>query len=385
MTSRQRLLKALANEKPDRLPATTHTLQKYYLDTYENGASFADFFETHRLDPIDWIRPFKPDETRGQYWSDPATTGYDGIVSDDWRITAEGLPDSQYETVRYTIATPEGNLSMILQSNEYTHWVKEHLLKESHELDLIRKYAPHFVCDTEEVEAHAAAIGETGIVRSVMPVFDIYGQPGCWQDAAVLLGIEKLIYATFDDPQWVKELLAFLRDRKLSYIHSMQNTPIDVIELGGGDASTTVISPGIFQEFVAPFDAPLIDAAHKAGQKIVYHTCGGMMPILEDIAAMNPDAMETFTPPGMGADVDLAEAHARIGEKVCFIGGFDQGYYLWRSTPEETYAEVKRCFEAAGRDGGYIIAPSDHFFDAKPELIDAFSAAAADCTYETEG
>ena len=32
------------------------------------------------------------------------------------------------------------------------------------------------------------------------------------------------------------------------------------------------------------------------------------MPILENIAAMKPDAMETFTPVGMGADVDLAEA-----------------------------------------------------------------------------
>ena len=49
----------------------------------------------------------------------------------------------------------------------------------------------------------------------------------------------------------------------------------------------------------------LISAAHEAGQKIVYHTCGGMMPILEDIAAMKPDAMETFTPPAMGGDTIL--------------------------------------------------------------------------------
>ena len=31
------------------------------------------------------------------------------------------------------------------------------------------------------------------------------------------------------------------------------------------------------------------------------------MPILSNIAAMKPDAMETFTPPGMGGNVDLAE------------------------------------------------------------------------------
>ena len=62
---------------------------------------------------------------------------------------------------------------------------------------------------------------------------------------------------------------------------------------------------------MAPYDCELIQLAHAAGQRIAYHTCGGMMPILELIAAMEPDAMETFTPKGMGGDVDLAQAKAR--------------------------------------------------------------------------
>jgi hypothetical protein len=35
-----------------------------------------------------------------------------------------------------------------------------------------------------------------------------------------------------------------------------------------------------------------------------------MMPILERIVDMGPDDMETFTPPGIGGDVDLREAEA---------------------------------------------------------------------------
>ena len=381
MTPRERLLTALANEKPDRLPATTHTVQQYYLDTYEKGCSIREFFSRHGLDRIDWIYPFMPDPADGQYWSDPAATGYDGIVSDDWRVSAVALSGSEYPTTRFTVSTPEGELTMVKQKNAYTQWVTEHLIKEKSDLDIIAKYAPHFVCDRQMVAEHAEAIGDEGIVRTYIPVFDIYGQPGCWQDAAVLYGIERLIMETFDDPGWVKELLGVLQQRKLTYIRSMAGAPIDINELGGGDASTTVISPAIFNEFVAPFDTPLIEAAHQAGQRIVYHTCGGMMPILEDIVAMGPDAMETFTPPGMGADADLAEAHERIGQKVCFVGGFDQGYYLQKASPEEIRAEVRRCFEAAGPDGGFIISPSDHFFDARPELLTAFAAAAAECRY----
>ena len=56
----------------------------------------------------------------------------------------------------------------------------------------------------------------------------------------------------------------------------------------------------IFDKFVAPYDAPLIDLLHGAGMRVVYHTCGGMMPLLGLIADMKPDAMETFTPPAMG-------------------------------------------------------------------------------------
>ena len=106
------------------------------------------------------------------------------------------------------------------------------------------------------------------------------------------------------------------------------------------------------------------------------------MPILEDIADMGPNAMETFTPPGMGADVDLAEAKRRIGDRVCMIGGFDQGHYLAGCTEEDTRRAVRECFAAAGAGGGFILSPSDHFFDADNRLIRAFVEEAHRCVYE---
>lgn len=381
MTSRQRLLTALENGKPDRLPATTHHLQPYYLSTFEGSKSELTFFRDHGLDPISWIHPVKPDTSRRDRLAVMHDLFRNFIVNDSWNITWEEIPDTQYKTVRYTIGTPQGNLTMVEQIGEHTSWITEHLIKSPKDIELIAEYAPQPVCDHELAVAAIKQAGTESLVRASVPSFEILGQPGCWQDAACLVGIQELIMATFDDPAWVKELLSILMRRKLSYMRTCNGAPVDIFELGGGDASTTVISPHIFRNFVAPYDKPIIDAAHEAGQRIVYHTCGGMMPILEDIADMGPDAMETFTPPGMGGDVDLAEAFRRIGDRVCFIGGFDQGEFFWRASPEETKAEVHRCFEACGRDGGYIIAPSDHFFDARPELVTAFAEAAAECRY----
>ncbi len=155
----------------------------------------------------------------------------------------------------------------------------------------------------------------------------------------------------------------------------------DILELGGGDGSTTVISPKLFNEFVAPYDSEIIKTAHDAGQQITYHTCGGMMPILEDIVDMGPDAMETFTPPNMGADVDLGKAKRRVGDKVCIIGGFDQFHYFQNCSVNDTRDAVRRCFDEAGSGGGYILSPSDHFFDANLTLIKAFVDEAHRCTY----
>jgi len=385
MTSKQRFIAALKRRIPDRLPVTTHHVMKYFLDKYMAGISNDEFFDFFGLDPILWVGAQKPDESLGEYF-DPTQEEVDyvesrRICSPNWRIETQHIPGQEYETTRYNFITPRKTLSMVLQSTGYTNWVTERPVKEKRDIDIIAAYAPAAKCDVEKVNKLAEEYGERGLVRGNIPAFDVYGQPGCWQDAACLYGIENLIMATFDDPHWVHELLKILQARKEIFVRSLEGARYDLIEHGGGDASSTVISPKIFEAFVAPCDAELIELAHAAGQRIVYHTCGGMMPILENIAAMNPDAMETFTPPGMGGDTNLREAKRRIGRRVAMIGGFDQFHYFKDCSAEETRKAVRRCFEEAGDGGGYVLCPSDHFFDADPELIKAYADEARKCVY----
>ena len=385
LTSRQRLLLALDRKVPDRLPVTTHHLMDFFLKKYLQGGSSRTFFDRFDLDAIHWVVAHRPDESRGERF-DP-TQGKPGflearrVVTDQWRVESRDIPDEKFPTQRFRFVTPKGELTMVLQSNEYTSWVTEHLIKEKKDIDLLGEFMPAPLCDIEFVNREAEQFGERGIIRSHICCFDVFGQPGCWQDAACLVGIEKLILETYDDPEWVHALLRILQRRKLYYARSLKGANYDVIEFGGGDASATVISPFIFDTFVAPYDAPVIATAREAGMRIVYHTCGGMMPFLERIAAMNPNAMETFAPVGMGGDTRLAEAKRRIGDKICMIGGFDQFHFFTGCTPEQTRAEVRRCFEAAGGGGGFILSPSDHFFDADLKLIQAFAVEARECRY----
>jgi hypothetical protein len=385
MTSKQRMLAALARRRPDRLPVTTHHVMPYYLDRSLGGITSLAFFEHFGLDPIVWTVPHRPDPARGEYYDplqgEPGFLESRRVATDQWRIFADPVPDPERRLTRYRFETPDGPLTTIIETADYTSWVIEPLVKEKRDIERIAKYATAPKCDVDAVNRVADDFGERSLVRGHICCFDIFGQPGCWQDAACLYGPEALIMAAHDDPLWVEEFLAILQRRKLVFIESLAGARYDLLELGGGDGSASVISPRLFDRFVAPYDAPLIDAAHRAGQRVVYHLCGRIMPMCERAAAMGPDAIETFTPAGMGGDADLAKAKSLIGDKVCLIGGFDQFHFFTGCDPSATRAEVRRCFNEAGRDGGYILSPSDHFFEADPILLQAFVEEAACCRY----
>jgi hypothetical protein len=119
MTSKERLLTAIQRNVPDRLPVTTHHVMPYFLQRYMDGMSKDEFFDHFGLDPIYWTNPHKSN------------------TSENWRITSQNVPDPEYKTWRYTIATPKGQLNVVTQSNEYTTWVKEPLVKEKRDIDLI--------------------------------------------------------------------------------------------------------------------------------------------------------------------------------------------------------------------------------------------------------
>jgi hypothetical protein len=114
--------------------------------------------------------------------------------------------------------------------------------------------------------------------------------------------------------------------------------------------------------------------------RVVYHLCGGLMQMLELVVENGTDGLETMTPPSMGGDCDLATAARRAGDRLFFIGGFDQGAGLERGTPEAVREQVF-ALHAACPQGGYICSPSDHFFYGDPRNLQAFVDATRACVY----
>jgi hypothetical protein len=106
------------------------------------------------------------------------------------------------------------------------------------------------------------------------------------------------------------------------------------------------------------------------------------MHILDLIVQNKTDASETLAPPGVGGNITVPEKVRKVyAGKVTMIGGMDQFNILTDGSHEEIRQEVHRLFEGFGKDGGYIMSASDHFFETSPANLKAFAAAAKECVY----
>ena len=362
MTPRERMLTALQLGIPDRLPATIHQWQPYHLKTFMGDVSDIQAFRSVGLDASITIWDANEGKSTPDWQIEPRTTRID---EGNWRID-------------FTFTTPEGTLTQRDEANDKTTWTVEYLIKEPADMLLVKKYLPVPKLQKDVVNHTKRELGQSGILRGL-----VFGeQAGPWQHAASLMGVEKLIMQTYDDPAWVHELLQGLTEKKLQFIDQyLRGADFDLIEMGGGAASSTVISPKIFKQFCQPYDRVLHDALHTVGHKVVYHTCGGMMPILELITQNGCDASETLSPAAIGGDALPAEIKRRIGDQVCLIGGLDQINILSYGTPSQVKEAVHFLFETLGPGGGYILSAADHFFDAPCENLRSMAEAARECVY----
>lgn len=366
MTARERLLTAIDNQKPDRLPGQVHSWMTYYLNTYLGGVDQFEAYERFGLDMVIYTGP---------------AFEYSEHDLADWQVEHKPLGENEKGERSWLeiIRTPEGDLISKNASNEFTSWVTEPLVKTKEDFELFIRYSPVPVkADGAPVRAALERLGDRGIVRSTLWG---YGQSGAWQSLCWLVGTEEAIMLAMDDPEWVHYAEQKLVDRQLKVIELMAGeVPLDLIEIGGGAGSNTVISPKMHAEFCLPYDKQQVDALHAAGYRVVYHLCGGLMQMLDNVVANGSDGLETMTPPGMGGDCDLAECTRRVGDKLFFIGGFDQLAGFERGTPE-IVRQMVFDLHAACPDGGYICSPSDHFFHGDPANIQAFADAVKECVY----
>ena len=130
-----------------------------------------------------------------------------------------------------------------------------------------------------------------------------------------------------------------------------------------GMNGSTLISPNHLREFFFPSLRKQVQTWKAAGGRVLFHSCGNIDAVLEDLADMGIDALTNIQ---VGAGMNLASVKARIGDRVTIVGNVDATGILCQSDKRLIDDAIREVVATAGQDGGLIIATDHSFHEGIP-------------------
>lgn len=347
MTGYERFMAALRREVPDRVPQWELIVNEPTLSAW-GAHTLEDFVEQEDMDGITIFEDMPLHPATGAEgdlsWRGQTVEQADGeAVMDDWgvvwRFTDFGIPypvsgpiTSAADLARYEPPDPD----------------------EEHRLASLRSAVERFK-------------GRRAIVFLTHDGFEfVHNLRG---------GMQNLLVDFIENPQLPRDIAEMVSDYKVRLMRRAIELGADVIVSGDDYAhrSAPIMSPAHFREFVLPYLARTVEAAHEMGAPYIKHTDGNIWSLLEDMVEVGIDAIDPLEPL---AAMDIGEVKEKFGDRVALVGNVDCGELLPYATPEQVEEAVKETLAKAAPGGGHILASSNSIHPAvKPENYRAMAEA----------
>ncbi|HYA48634.1 MAG TPA: uroporphyrinogen decarboxylase family protein [Burkholderiales bacterium] len=341
----ERMSKALRHEEPDRVPVgdffwgsfVERWRRELGLPADADPARYYDLdwtVVTPNMDP--WIRPFEvlmetPDEV----------------------VVKTGFGATMHKRFAFPMA-------------EMRAWETDTFEKlERAEFDASRDRRRFFAAG----DNHLAGVGDgyqrdtpawSDTVDALRPDFPVYGaviEPS--ECLTRLVGQANAMTWMGEEPERMGRVIdrigAFYLDTAAAEIEASAGR-LDGFVVWGDVAyrKSTFMSPRYWRTYFAPWLRRMTALAHARGLPVIYHSCGNIRAIFEDLIDMGIDALN---PLEAKAGLDALELRRRYGHRFGVCGNSD--IRVWElGDPAAIRREVLRKLNAA-KGGGYIFQ-SDH-------------------------
>lgn len=343
LTSRQRLLRTLRGEKPDRVPISLYEFDGFYDDWIYDYPEYVNILE------------YAKDKTDKMYfWSPPGDKSvlFYGVMDEQDIETTEWKEGKSIYT-KTEIKTPRGKLSSLSRQDEGVHttWTIEHLCKDEKDAEKILSlpYLPwrppvdsFFELDRE--------LGDSGIVMGDIP------------DAlcltADIFGFTKFLTTYIDNPKLIFKLMDFFQERIYDFLeYLLTNGAVTLYRIVGPEYATPpYLSPKEFDKLVTAYDRELINLLHRYGGFARLHSHGKISKVMKSFLEMEIDATDPVEPPPDG-DVELKEVREILGEKVTLIGNIEEKLFHMGGK-EDMEKAVRKAIEEGASGGPFILCPT---------------------------
>ena len=117
-----------------------------------------------------------------------------------------------------------------------------------------------------------------------------------------------------------------------------------------------MVSPAVLQRHFFPRLRQVIAPLKAAGIKVIWHSDGNVMDVLDDAVECGIDGINPIDP---SAGMDIGAIKQRYGNRLILVGNVGLGHVLSRGTPDQVRRDVRRCIRAASKGGGHILQCGD--------------------------
>jgi uroporphyrinogen decarboxylase len=208
---------------------------------------------------------------------------------------------------------------------------------------------------------------------------------GIFQTCCRLRSMEQFLMDMLIDKPFARELLARVEESVLSLTDALLTAAgpyVQMVETQDdlGTQRAPLISPALYREMIQPCHAnlsALIKKKTDGKARVFLHSDGSIFDVLPDVIDAGIEVLNPLQP--HAAKMDPKGLKGAFGDKLVFHGGLDQQQTIPFGTPEEAAADVRRVIRALAPKGGYIFAPCHNLQpDVPPENIVAIYRAAAE-------
>lgn len=200
--------------------------------------------------------------------------------------------------------------------------------------------------------------------------------PGCgcgFHGTYGTMGLELFSYAIHDARDGIEKMLGVLNENGVRTARLAAAERLCPMFFIGDDIACKgrlMFSPGFLRETFVPCLARLCEPLRNAGVKVIFHSDGYVMEILDDMIEAGINGLNPIEPI---AGMDIGLLKKRYGRNLILVGNVDCSQVLPLGTREEVIEATKACLRAAAPGGGHFIGSSSEITPATPvENILAF-------------
>jgi uroporphyrinogen decarboxylase len=223
-----------------------------------------------------------------------------------------------------------------------------HPLERMERVDELRAYPwPEF-----EKADWSFAHCEVGRIQARGLAAQVWMECTIWEVAWYLRRMDLLMMDMAAEDGMAVFLLDKITDLACFRARKFAEAGADILALGDdlGMQSTTLMSQEMYRAWIKPRLKRVIDAARDAKPDILiqYHSCGYVLPLIDDLIEAGIDVLNPVQPECMGVE----QVIRAFGDRLSFNGTLGTQTTLPFGTPEEVRATVLHNLGLAGRGGG---------------------------------